>query len=209
MSTTRVPVWAACLAIAVTTGAHAQATDGTGLSIRGDEPDLATATVADLSRPAFSQGSWVALAYGSASFSGDDGNVYLGHVGGGYYFLDGHAINGELAFGEIDGDGGAEDSAVVAVELMVRSHWIRRDNWSFYVDVGAGIIWGENEFPDGGTDWNFTPQAGLGLTVELSESAHLMAGARWYHISNANREGSKNNPGYNSIMVYAGVMFTF
>jgi hypothetical protein len=193
----------------VTTAAHGEPTDATVLSFRGDQTDPATATPVDVSKPAFSQGSWTALAYGSGSFSGDDGDVYLGHVGVGYYFLDGHAINAELAFGGIDGDSGAEDSAAVAVELMVRSHWIRRDRWSLYVDAGAGIIWTENEFPAGGTDWNFTPQAGVGLTVELSESSHLMAGTRWYHISNANREGSKNNPGYNSIMVYVGVTFTF
>jgi hypothetical protein len=34
-----------------------------------------------------------------------------------------------------------------------------------------------------------------------------MAGARWYHISNANT--GESNPGRNSLQIYGGVSFPF
>ena len=49
----------------------------------------------------------------------------------------------------------------------------------------------------------------MGVAISLSNEAMLMAGARWLHISNASKDGSRNNPGYDSVQLYAGLMIPF
>jgi hypothetical protein len=149
----------------------------------------------------FAQGSWVAQVYGATTVSDRD-PLYQAHAGVGYFVFKGHSLNLETNLGYVEGFAGG-------VTLLIRSHWIRQPNWSLYIDGGAGVLWTQDPFPAGGTRWNFTPQAGVGFTRRLSDSTHLMAGARWYHASNANWEGSRRNPGYNGVMIYAGLMFTF
>ena len=128
--------------------------------------------------------------------------IYQGHVGVGYFLFEGHALNLEASAGHIDG-------TAAGLELLLRSHWIRGANWSLFLEGGAGVLWTENPFPSGGTRWNFTPQAGGGLTWRLAGHTHLLTGARWYHISNANTHGAQHNPAYNGAMEYVGVLFTY
>lgn len=169
----------------------------------------ATPTEQPAPHESFIQGSRVLLVSSSAAFCGNDGDVYQGHMGVGYYFLDGQALNIECALGGIDADASGGDTVTASVEFMLRSHWIRMENWSMFVEGGAGVIWSDERFPAGGTRWNFTPQAGLGMTWRLDDTTHLIGGVRWYHISNANMNGTDRNPGYNSLMVYAGLLFEF
>lgn len=157
----------------------------------------------------WAQGTKVALLSGSGAYASSDGGLYQGHVGVGYYFLHGHAINLELAVGGHDGRGGAADGYHAALELMLRSHWLRAVDWSVFLEGGAGVIWLSEPFPRTGTRWNFTPQAGVGFTYRLAQSTHLISGGRWYHISNANSNGPDRNPAYNGLMFYAGLLYEF
>jgi hypothetical protein len=65
----------------------------------------------------------------------------------------------------------------------------------------------DSDEPDGGTYFNFTPQAGVGASFAVAEDTRLLAGVRWHHISNA--RSSDNNPGRDSLEIYAGVSFAF
>ena len=81
------------------------------------------------------------------------------------------------------------------------------------MEGGAGIQESSDPFPEGktniGTHFNFRPQLGMGFTVGLTDQVRLMAGARWLHISNADRDGSVHNPGYDAVLVYSGLMIPF
>ncbi len=91
--------------------------------------------------------------------------------------------------------------------LLLRWHAITADTWSIYGDLGSGILGTTVNTPAGGTSFNFTPQAGGGVSFEIAPDVRLMVGARWYHISNANTGDS--NPGRNSLMGYVMISLPF
>jgi hypothetical protein len=61
--------------------------------------------------------------------------------------------------------------------------------------------------PFDGSQFNFTPQAGLGATMDIGQNRRWLIGVRWFHISNASLYA--NNPGRNNIMVYTGLSLPF
>ncbi len=130
-----------------------------------------------------------------------DNEFALVGVGASHFFAKGHSINAELngmAFSQ-DGD----DAVGANLNLLLRYHFVRQENWSLYVDGGAGILGTTDNVPSGGSSFNFTPQAGGGATIRLSDEERLMVGLRWHHISNANTFDS--NPGRDSVMGYVGL----
>ncbi len=149
-------------------------------------------------------------AYGSGSFGDDAGELYTAHVGLGYLLRDDLSVNLEVIAGEIDIDQGRMGSAWVAgLDLLVRWHFARGNGWTIYTEGGAGLQQSADPFPVGGTHFNFRPQMGVGFTLRFNHSVNLMAGARWLHISNADKDSPSDNPGYDAAMIYSGFMIRF
>ena len=69
------------------------------------------------------------------------------------------------------------------------------------------MLYANEKVPGNGTEFNFTPQAGLGVTYDIGNEVRLIGGVKWHHISNADLD--EDNPGRDSIMAYAGVSFPF
>ncbi|MEL6788317.1 MAG: acyloxyacyl hydrolase, partial [Cyanobacteria bacterium J06607_15] len=86
-----------------------------------------------------------------------------------------------------------------------RWHFLRRSNFSTFVDAGAGVMGTTSDVPSAGASFNFTPQAGAGVSFKLEDRRRLMLGLRWHHISHADLFGA--NPGRDSLMGYVGVKF--
>lgn len=168
---------------------------------------------ADEAMPAdpFAQGTWTVNAYGSITLGlHDKGDIYLTHTGVGYHFIDGVSINLEGVLGYTDADEPfVSDGLTYGFDLLVRWHFWHDGPWSVYLDGGAGVIWFDDAFPLGGTRQNFTPQAGVGVTYQCADFCRVMAGVRWHHVSNAGKDGAARNPGYDGVMIYAGVAFDF
>jgi len=164
-------------------------------------------------RTPFRAGSWALQSYFAGTVSGYQGNVYAMKVGAGYHFFDGFSLNAEAAgyYLDIDANNGDPDGEAGGggLDLIVRYHFIREKDWSFYGDLGAGFIESSKSFPADGTNFNFTPQAGLGVTWRFMDQWRLMAGARWFHISNARMQGIERNPAFDALQLYAGVMLPF
>lgn len=115
-----------------------------------------------------------------------------------------------LEFGGWFFDQDTDDAWAGNFNLMFRWHFISRERFSVFAEAGAGMLLSTDEVPDGGSEFNFTPRAGMGLTWQFSEGpARLIAGARWQHVSNARTAGSDRNPGRDTGMIYAGLMFPF
>ena len=91
--------------------------------------------------------------------------------------------------------------------LQLRWHAIAKENWSFFLEGGVGMLWTEDNVPSDGSDFNFTPQVGLGFSFDAGNQARWLLGFRWHHISNANTH--RTNPGRDSIMIWAGITFPF
>jgi len=99
------------------------------------------------------------------------------------------------------------DAGGGGASLMLRWHFLAREDWSLFADIGCGMLFTNEPVPSDGGRVNFTPRAGMGGTLDVGGGARLMAGARWYHISNANT--GQENPGRNSLQVFGGVTFPF
>ncbi|MEN9519168.1 MAG: hypothetical protein RLZZ381_1756 [Cyanobacteriota bacterium] len=129
----------------------------------------------------------------------------FGLVGAGLskFLFDGHSINLELNtiyFSQPD-----DDALGLNLALLMRWHFLRKPNWSLFIDGGAGVMGTTSDVPSKGASFNFTPQAGAGINIKLKEQRQLMLGLRWHHISHADLFGA--NPGRDSIMGYVGVQF--
>lgn len=117
------------------------------------------------------------------------------------FLFNGHSINLELNtiyFNQPD-----DDALGLNLALLMRWHFLRKSNWSLYVDGGAGVMGTTSDVPSRGASFNFTPQAGAGASIKLNNQRRLLLGLRWHHISHADLFGS--NPGRDSIMGYVGL----
>lgn len=196
---------------------HAQAASGgdgsqaaTLLDIHQDgDSRAASVEKVDPPRADFSKGSWAFQTYGSVTVGESDGWLYQGHVGAGYFVFKGFSFNVEATLGRIDAADRGGDFMATGLDLLLRWHVLRNDDFSFYLEGGAGGLVSNESFPAHGTHFNFTPQLGLGMTFRIHDKARLMLGARWHHISNGRIYGNGRNPGYEGIMTYAGLMIPF
>lgn len=105
-----------------------------------------------------------------------------------------------------------EDAAGLNPGFSLRWHFVNNheDGYSVYAQTGIGLLWANDEVPEGGTRFNFTPHVGVGATIELFDGpARLDVGVGWHHISNASTSGTDDNPGRDSGAVWIGVMFPF
>lgn len=165
-------------------------------------------------KPFGEQDSWRWYIQGGAGLDVTDAGNQLYLLGGGvsYFVVNDLSINFELnGLGVLQA---GDDAAGVNLGFLVRFHFVNRRTWSLYGELGAGILGTTADVPGpsaaeprGGTQFSFTPQIGGGVTVQVRPDVHLMAGARWFHISNANTWA--DNPGRDSILFYAGVTVPF
>jgi Lipid A 3-O-deacylase (PagL) len=103
------------------------------------------------------------------------------------------------------------DVIIGGLGLLGRWHFFNHDDWSIYFDGGGGVTFADDEFPTypyPGTHFNFTGKFGFGTTYRLHPNEFLTAGIRYFHLSNGRIHGPDQNPTYDSIQVYAGMMWT-
>ena len=117
------------------------------------------------------------------------------------FIFEAHSINLEL--NTIYFSQPSDDAVGLNLALLMRWHWLRKPNWSTFIDAGAGVMGTTSDVPSRGASFNFTPQAGAGFSIKLKEQRRLMLGLRWHHISHADLFGA--NPGRDSIMGYVGL----
>ena len=164
----------------------------------------------------FAKGTW-ALQFTGSYISGSDASLTdslgeggSGNVGVGYFLFKNVGVYGELVgYGFDKKDWTGDDAWGGGLNMLLRWHFLSFDRWSIYADGGGGIIEFEDEFPSGGTHFNFTGRVGLGASIRLAHNLHLIGGARYLHISNAAIHGVERNPGFDSMEYYTGLMFTF
>lgn len=156
--------------------------------------------------PYATQGSvacWFEVGAGS---NFDGGWMALGGVGVEWYPVDGFALGFRVDGVGIElndtpttgGGGGA---------LLLRWHVYRQETWSIYLDGGCGLVYFAEDVPTGASRLDFSPQVGGGVTCAVSQQVRLMAGLRWYHLSNA--QTNSTNPGIDMLEAYVGVTFPF
>ena len=156
----------------------------------------------------FSKTTWVQNVYGSAIF-GDSGKgqMYLGHVGFGYYFEDYEAINLDFFGGHVR-SGIDDDGGVIGLDVLYRNHFLRSedDRHTVFFDGGLGLQQASTNF-SGDRHFNFRIMFGFGGSLQIDNNARLFVGCRYIHISDAGIEGGGG--GFDGPMVYVGMAFPF
>jgi len=162
------------------------------------------------------KGSWRWALYGGVAVDlQSDGEQYNVTWAAEYFLVDDLSVNFELNglyFDQPSNRLDTSDTGAINGNILFRWHFWSEERWSLYADGGVGVLLAGDEIPVGGTNYNFTPQAGIGLTVALDEPLNgprFMTGVRWHHISNARTKGHENNPGRDAAMIYAGFSFPF
>ncbi len=100
-----------------------------------------------------------------------------------------------------------ENAFGASLDLLFQWHLFKGDGWSFYGDFGCGMLGTTNNVPADGSQFNFTPQAGFGITFDVGQDRRWIVGVRWHHISNASLY--QHNPGRDSVLVYTGLSLPF
>jgi hypothetical protein len=161
----------------------------------------------------FPKGTWTMEYYGGYIHSvSQDENVSSGVVAGGYYFGERHALRAEVVGSFLDNDGttsDADDSVAGGLNLGLRFHFLEHEGLTLFFEGIAGMFYGARNFPEGGTHFNFNEQLGLGATIRLDEHAHFFGGARYMHISNARIHGEDENPSFDGVGGFIGMLFTY
>ena len=72
-----------------------------------------------------------------------------------------------------------------------------------FLQFGGGMLFTTDDVPAGTAQFNFTPQAGVGVYWLGANRPSVVLGLRYHHISNAARV--RPNPGHNAIYFYGGL----
>ncbi|MDP7070993.1 MAG: acyloxyacyl hydrolase [Phycisphaerales bacterium] len=136
----------------------------------------------------------------------DSGNKEYGlGLGVQWFLVDDFAFAPEIHLWGFSQD--IEDAFGGSLDLLFQWHILKGEGWSFYGDFGCGMLGTNHNVPADGSQFNFTPQAGVGITLDVGQDRRWIVGVRWHHISNASLY--QNNPGRDSVMVYTGLSLPF
>jgi hypothetical protein len=159
----------------------------------------------------FSKGTWNFSLSGSyvtpIRFSKDHLSNF--NLAGGYYFINNNSINLELQGGYIDQPGDSDDAIMGAIGLLGRWHFLVRDKWSLFIDGGGAVSYADHMAPIFGTNFNFIGKVGVGGSWEIQDHAFLIGGVRYYHFSNGQIHGMDDNPTFDGVQFWAGMMWTW
>ncbi|HEX8912771.1 MAG TPA: acyloxyacyl hydrolase [Humisphaera sp.] len=155
----------------------------------------------------FAKGTWTLSLYaGFDRECSNDPNLAYGSAGVGYFVMDHVSLNAEFRTAYVrQADG--EDATLFELDLLLRHHVLRRDNWTLFVDVGGGISESTHRVPVGGTNFNYVLETGVGATYRIADGVHLIGGVRYWHLSNARLHGDDENPSANGVGGYVGLLF--
>jgi hypothetical protein len=126
-------------------------------------------------------------------------------LGIGYYAAEQFAFRAELtSYGVSTSDG---DAAAVQGSLGFRHHVYQIGPTSLFIDVDFGLFEAAHRVPSHGTDFNLTFDTGVGLERPIADNLDLVAGIRYFHLSNARLEGPDRNPSLNGPQAFIGISF--
>jgi hypothetical protein len=148
---------------------------------------------------------WSVELLGTALQDVNGRQVVMGGVTGGvgYYLFDNLSLNLDVTgYGFNQGH---STGAAAGVTLGLRHHIFTYRKTTMFVDCSGGEIEASDNLPRGGTHLNDTLEVGLGLQHPIAPNVYLMAGVRYFHLSNARSEGADRNPSINAVQGVVGM----
>lgn len=175
--------------------------------VTSEERDPVDAVAAPIVPLFGTQGSsrWYIHYARGAEFDTSENSVSL--LGVGYSYFIGRAISLDVELNGAAHSQIGEDAGGVNINLLFRWHCIVERDWTFFLDAGAGAQYTNEDVPRLGSKFNWTPQAGLGVSFDVGRDTRILLGCRWHHQSNANIFDT--NPGRDSFLGYVELNFPF
>jgi hypothetical protein len=197
-------VWICCVAALTLVARPALAED----QAASDGDDTVAKT---LPTTYFPKGMFVATLTGGYYIAVESPNERVNpySLGVSYYVVENLGLGVEVSGLVLDAKEGFDDAGAAGLNATLRHHIYNRGNFSLFLEVALGMIYADDEFPPGGTRFNFTEQVGAGVSFRLREDLFVIGGARFMHISNAYIHGADENPGINALGGYVGLMYRF
>ena len=87
--------------------------------------------------------------------------------------------------------------------FFARHHWLMTSSFRPYFEIGTGPMWSNRRVPAATSRFNFSSQAGFGVTLFPQSERPLTIGYRFSHISNGGT--AQRNPGLNVHSMLIGV----
>lgn len=195
-----------------------QATErATTQAMEADAEREAGGTPADLpapsAAPAFAESGYASIQIEFAAAFTENNEDYQLRVGYSEFLVDDFEFSVGLSAWYHDQK--IDNQASASFDLAFRYHILKEDvergvspSWTVYGETGIGVMISSGDVPDLGSEFNFIPRAGGGVTFRpFSDSAMRMnVGVRWHHISNASTPGSDENPDRDAAMIFTGII---
>ena len=164
---------------------------------------------ADVDDP-FAKGTWALDLTGSytAPIRFSENKFYNSTLTLNYYVADRFSVGAQVE-GYYTEQPSGDNTVIGGGGLTLRYHVFEVDRFTFFVDAAGSATMAESEVPDFGTHFNWTGKAGVGGTWQLDEHLFLIAGARYFHLSNGNIHGRDQNPSYDGVQYWGGLMWTW
>ncbi len=152
-------------------------------------------------------GSWLTLGAGLASNFSDAEDAYT-FVQWSTFPADNFELAVQAGLWALDTTNDTTVGASLATYF--KWHYYRTDRVTLFAEAGLGVLLAGAQVPPEGTNVNFQPTLGAGLTWRLTDNgSRLVTGLRWHHISNARILGDDDNPARDGAMLYAGIAIPF
>ena len=165
-------------------------------------------------KPFGTKNTWRWHAHGGFAADFDDTHNQLFLVGAGVSYFMIRDLSLVLEGNMLHVTQNGPDAFAVNLNLHTRWHVVSEDTWSLYLEAGIGILMATEDVPGptdthplGGSNFNFTPQGGGGVSFEVAPDIRMLVGVRIHHISNART--NETNPGRDSFLIYAGLSMPF
>ena len=157
--------------------------------------------------PVFDPSRWSLEVIGTGMTDITNRHVQMGgaRVAFDYYKYPDFCLRCELTADGVSTDRG--DAAAGQESLGFRHHFYQFGDSSLFVDVGFGLFEAGKRVPHNGTYFNLTFDTGIGIDHPIAKDVDLIAGVRYFHLSNARLEGPEHNPSLNGPEAYFGLMF--
>jgi hypothetical protein len=101
------------------------------------------------------------------------------------------------------------DAFLLGATFGVRGRVWRRGPSAAFLEFQVGISQADTPTPPRGTRFNYLALGGAGVAIRIQRHAHLLAGLKWVHVSNASLAGRDRNPDIEAVGPRIGILVGF
>lgn len=102
---------------------------------------------------------------------------------------------------------GGITSTGIGIRPMTKYYLWRTNSYRVFIEVKGGVIYVTPQFPEGGSQFNFTATVSAGVDIRLSERTKWMFAGRYTHMSNWNMYGVDRNPTWDGLGMASGIIW--